>query len=159
MIIDTQKKVFAIQLRRMIALFLLVILISVILLLIKRHNTLFGMNKYHWAIIVGAIFVGLGVFEGLLNYCYIYFNDEKDKIVLRYFSLGYFNRVKKAIEFPKNELLSYQVYEYMKGYKKTLVLHRTRNDKDAKYPPVSLSILKKEEQDELLAALDQYKKY
>lgn len=143
----------------MVSLVVFAFAVIFILLVGKMPNTFLGLNKYNWAIVVLALFVAYNIVESMFQLWYIYFNDEKDKIVLRYFSLGYFNRMKRSIEIPKNELLSYQVYEYYYGYKKTIVLHQVRGGKEAKYPPVSLSILKKEELKQLFGALDSYKKY
>lgn len=159
MIIDTRKKVIAIQIRRMVTLLTFAVLIICVILIGKMPNTFLGFNKYHWSIIITAIYIGSLIFEGMLQLNYIYFNDEKEKIILRYFSLAYFNRMKKAIEFPKEELLAYQVYEYMNGYKKRIILHRIKNKKEAKYPPVSISILSKDEYHRMLESLNSYKKY
>lgn len=159
MTIDTHKKVISIQIRRMVTLLVFAVLIIVVILTGNRQNSFFGLNKYHWSIVISALYLISIAAESFLQFNYIYFSDEKNKLVIRYFSLGYFNRMKKSIEFPTEELLSYQIYEYMNGYKKQIVLHRVKNQKEAKYPPVSISILKKEEYSALRKALDSYKKF
>ncbi len=159
MTIDTKKKVIAIQIRRMITLLVFAILIICVLLIGKLPNTFLGLDKYSWSIVIAGLYLFAIISENIFQFNYIYFSDENNRLVLRYFSLGYFNRTKKSIEFPTDELLSYQIYEYMYGYKKRIVLHRIRNNKEAKYSPVSLSILSKEEYSQFIKALDSYKKF
>lgn len=143
----------------MVTLMVFAILIICVLLIGKEPNTFLGLDKYNWSILIAALYLIAIVAESFLQFNYIYFSDENNRLVLRYFSLGYFNRMKKSIEFPTDELLSYQIYEYMYGLKKRIVLHRIRNQKEAKYSPVSLSILSKEEYTQLLKTLDSYKKF
>lgn len=159
MIIDTRKRVISIQLRRMVSVLVFAIAIIIILLVGKLPNTVLGLNKYHWAVLVAGLYISSVVFESLLQYNYVYFNDETDKIIFRYFTLGYMSNVKKSIEIPKSELVSYQLYEYVKGYKKKIVLHQKRNQTDAKYPPVCLSILKEDELKMILESLDKIKQF
>lgn len=158
MTIDTRKKVITFQLRRMISLLVFAISVILVLLVGKMPNTFLGLNKYGWSIVILVVFVLSIVIEGLLQYHYIYFSDEKEKIVLRYFSLGYMNRVKKSIELPKNELQKYEITESLYGFKKKIVLHRVKNTTEAKYPSVCLSILNKKELAMLTKTLDSYKK-
>ncbi len=157
MIIDTRKKVIAIQLRRMITLIVFAILLTTILIVGKMPNTFLGLNKNNWALVVVVILIASIVLENTLQLNYIYFNDEKEKIIFRFFSLGYFNRSKQSIEIPKKEFLKCETHEYLKGYKKTITFHQVRNQKEAKYPPVSVSILSKTEFSNLVNRLGSYK--
>jgi hypothetical protein len=158
MILDIQKKVFSSHLRRMITFLAFAVIVLVIILVGKLPYTYLGFNKYQWAIVVCGVYILLVIYEGFKKLNYIYFSDEKNVITLRYFSLGYFSSKKNAIEIPKNEFLTYEIRTYFAGGKTNLILHRSVKNKDAKYPPVSLSLLNKKEIQQLTSVLDLYKK-
>ncbi len=154
MIIDTKKRVISIQLRRFLTLIGLMLVIMLVFILLKLPNKFLGFNKYHWALILGIIYVLSAIAEAFLEYTYILFSDEGNTIILRYFSLSFFNKKKQSIEIPKAEFTSYDVKDCLWGLKKKISLHRFYQNKEAKYPVVPLTILKKEELDQLIKSLD-----
>lgn len=158
MILDTQKKVFISHLRRLITLLVFAALVLVVILVGKLPYTYLGLNKYQWAIVMCAIYILMIIIEGILELNYIYFSDAKNVITLRYFSLGYFSSKKKSIEIPKSEFVTYEIRTTFRGAKTKIILHRSVKDKDAKYPPVSLSLLSKKEIQQITSVLDYYKK-
>ena len=156
MIIDTNNRVIRIQLRRLSTMIFCIFLIVTIMIIGKLPNTFLGLNKYQWALVIGAIYFVALILEGLLGINYVYFSDDSDKIVLRYFSLSYLSRIKRSIEIPKNEFSSYQLVEEYWGLKRKIILKRMFKKTEAKYPAVNISILKTEELIKLTTALDSY---
>lgn len=155
MLIDTRKKVIATQLRRMITMLIFVSII-IVLLTLKMPNTFLGLNKYNWAIVITAIYLIITISEGILELNYIYFSDNKNVLTLRYFPLGYFNRKKNMIEIPVHEFSKFEIRKMIFGLKQKLILYRKIKDKDAKYPPISISLLNKKERELLITALTHY---
>lgn len=155
MLIDTKKKVIATQLRRMITM-LLFALIIIVILVARLPNTFLGLNKYNWAILITAIYFASIIFESTLEFFYVYFSDDKHLLTFRFFSLGYFNRKKNLIEIPKNEFSKFEVKIMFFGLKQKLILYRKYKDKEAKYPPISITLLNKKEKESLIATLNQY---
>lgn len=158
MIVDTEKKVFLTHLRRLVILLVFGIGVLLVILLSKMPNTWLGLNKYQWALAMCAVFVLYAIAEGVLQLNYIYFSDEGDKITLRYFSLGYFNSRKNLIEMPKAEFVSYSIEKKIWGMKTKITLHRHIRNKEAKYPPVCLSLLSQEEIKKITTTLNRYNK-
>jgi hypothetical protein len=155
MTIDKQKKVIAIQLRRMITMVLFALLIIIILL---SHNlSILGLTKYDIALVITGIYFMSIIFESLYEFNFIYFSDIKKTLMLRYFSLSYLNQKKHSIEMPLAELSGFELKVSFYGMKQKLILYRKIKDKEAKYPPVSISILNKQEKEQLIAALNHYK--
>ena len=154
MIIDSKKRVITIQLRRLLSLIGILAVIIGIILLCKLPNTVLGLNKYHWAIVVAILYSISVIVDMLFEFTYIYYHDESDKIVFRFFSLAYFNRKKQSIEIPKSEFVSFILEESLFGYKKKIVLRRFYKNVEAKYPSIPLSILTKEQYAQLLMSLD-----
>jgi hypothetical protein len=156
MLIDTRKKVIATQLRRMITMLIFALSIIIVLLTGKMPHTFLGLNKYNWALVIAAIYLVVPIFEGILELYYIYFSDDKNVLTFRYFSLGYFNRKKNMIEIPVHEFSKFEIRKMIFGLKQKLILYRRIKDKDAKYPPISISLLNKKERESLITALSHY---
>lgn len=158
MVIDINRTVYKTQIRRFITLFTCAIAIITVVLVGDRNNTVLGLNKYSWALIIGLIYIIALVLESLLELNYVYFSDEKDDLVLRYFSMSVFNRKKNSIEIPKDAFAGYEFTRSLMGYKKSIKLIQRFKREDAKYPMVSLSGLNEKEFELLLSTLDKYKK-
>jgi hypothetical protein len=157
MTIDIQRTVIKTQLRRFITIIVFTLMIVIIILGGDRRNDFLGMDKYEWAMIAGAVYLLISIAESILELNYIYFSNEGDKIVLRYFSMSFFNKKKNSIEIARERFRGYILKKSLGGLKKKIILIQLIKNVDAKYPPVSLSALNKEQLSGLLTALDRYK--
>ena len=158
MIIDIKRSVIKIQLRRFITIFLFIALILAFLLTGIVHERLWGLTKYKWSMIIAGLYILVLIIDNLLEPYYIYFNDEGKKIILRFFSLGFFNRKKSSIEIPKDQLSGFEIKKSLFGLKQKLVLIQQVKNINAKYPAVCLWALSSTEKDNLLKALSSYSK-
>jgi hypothetical protein len=157
MTIDIQRTVIKTQLRRFITIVVFTLFVLIIILGGSLRNDILGINKYQWALMVGIAYFLVIIAEAMLELNYIYFSDEDDKIVLRYFSMSFMNRRKNLIEIPRDRFNGYILKKSLGGLKKKIILIQHIKNIDAKYPAVSLSALNKEQISKLLAALDRYK--
>lgn len=157
MTIDTQKRVIAIQLRRLAIMIFYIIVFLIIMLFLVYQTVYFGLKGYQWAILWTSLYLLELVVEGLLELKYIFFNDDTDRIILRYFSLGYFNRKKQSIEIPKSDFVGYTIKKSFFGLKKKIKLVRNVKTKEAGYPTVSLTILSAKQIKQLQSTLDMYR--
>ncbi len=157
MIIDLKRKVIKIQLRRFITLIVFIVLVLLVLLMLDYNQKYFGLSRYQLAIIFAAIYVAFVIYQAILELNYIYFSDQGDRIILRYFSMSFYNDKKQSIEIPKEAFCGYEIRTSLGGLKKKLILYERVNNKDAKYPPVSISALSKNQILNLIAALDRDK--
>lgn len=157
MTIDTSRTVIKVQLRRFLTLVAFICIVLAVMLLGNLQKEFFGLNKYHWALIVALIYAISLLVESWLELNYIYFSDEKDIIMLRFFSMSLLSKKKKSIEIPKNVFSGYQVQNKIFGLKKKIILKQLLKNTVVKYPPVSLTGLKLEEYKLLLKTLDTYK--
>lgn len=93
--------------------------------------------KYYAAgaiIIIAAIYIILH----LKKPYYFYFNDQGNKIVLRYYFAHPIKRKYKAIEVQKKYLAGYQIKSKLGGLSKYLILKVQSNKGTGNYPPISL---------------------
>ncbi len=158
MTLDSKKAVISIHLRRVIILLVAAIGAICIMLFGQQPQTFWGLTKYNWAIVVAIIYVITVVIDVLKGYNYVFFNDESDFIVLRYFSLSYANHKKKSIEIPKNDFVSYEIKTAYFGLQQQLILRRKVKGQEANYPPLSISILDKQGVELILGTLDKYQR-
>ncbi len=157
MTIDTQQKVIAIQLRRFLTMIFFILVFLVVMFFLDDDEKYLGMKKKYLLITLTGLYLVSLIIELFIGYKYIFFNDDTNKIILRYFSLGYINRQKQSIEIPKGELSGYEIENSFFGMKKKIVLIRTVKTKEARYPAVSLTILSKKQIDQLVTTLDRYR--
>jgi hypothetical protein len=154
MTINIQRTVIKIQLRRFLVVIVFVTLILAILLMGLIKDTFIYLTKYQWSLILAIGYLIYTAIDNYLEPYYIYFNDESSRIILRFFSLGLFNKRKQVIEIPKNEFVGFEVKTSFFHRKEKIILIRRVRNQNARYPAVSLSALSKQERKWLYGALN-----
>ncbi len=156
--LDIKRTIFKIQLRRFILAVVSVTLIILIVFLRYYEEKILGINKTLLIILLIGIYFGYIIIEMIRQPFYIFFTDEGDKLIFRYFSLSIFNRMKSSIEIPKNEFEKYDISKSAYGMKEKIIFFRKTKQGIAKYPPVSITALSKQEKEKLLNTLKRYVK-
>ena len=157
MTLDTQRNVIKNQLRRLVTIIIYAFFLTIIIFVGNKNTDVLGINQYQWALILTAVFAVPFILEAFLELNYIYFSDDDDRIVFRYFSMSFLNKKKNSIEIPKDRFKGYILTKSLMGYKKKITLMQRVKDIDAKYPAVSISALNKDQTARLIKALDRYK--
>lgn len=155
--IDIQRTILKKNLRAFILAIIFVVFVSLLLITYIYEDQLFGLTKYHLAIIFASIYVLYMVFNTLRQFHYIYFSDAGDRIVLRYFPMGAFTYKKNAIEIGKKEFVGYEIQKPLFGLREKLILKAKTGKGLAKYPAVSITALTKKEKESLFQVLDRIK--
>jgi hypothetical protein len=158
MILDIKRTILRKNLANLIT--TLVILIALVVLLFVPFNSdlIKGLSNNMLAVFVAVAYVINAFYNTFRNYNYIYFNDESDKVILRYFSPSIFTSKKNSIEIPKREFAGYELHSFFMRYKERLVLKRKTGKGIAAYPAVSITALSAGERYALLFTLNQLKK-
>ena len=157
MIIDIQRTVIKTQLRRFLTLIGFIILATLVILSGNFIEKFLGLSNIQWVLIVGGIYLLTIILEAFLELNYIYFSDEDNLIILRYFSMSVFNQRKNSIEIPKSVYSRYELKKSLFGVKTKIILYQRLKDKDVKYRGVSITGLNKNEIKVLTKTLDRYK--
>jgi hypothetical protein len=87
------------------------------------------------------------------KFMYIHYNDESEKIILRFFKIIPSTLDHHAIEIPKKTFVKFEVKKSFMGLREELVLVQRTKNGIAKYPPVSISILSDSQKTELKNSL------
>jgi len=158
MILDTKKTILRISMSNLIVTVAALIVIVVLLFVPFRSDLIKGLDNNLLAIFVAFAYVINVFYRNLRNYNYIYFSDESDKLILRYFPPNLFTSKKNSIEFPKKEFAGYELHSFFLRYREKLVLLRRTSKGIAKYPEVSITALNNDERHALLITLNQLKR-
>lgn len=94
---------------------------------------------------ISALVITGYFFMHLLGLYYIYFNDDQNKVVIRFYYAHPFMRTYKAMEIPKNQISGYQIKKSLFGMRKELTIQVQSFKGSGQYPQISLSLLGKTE--------------
>ncbi len=154
MVIDNKKTVTGLHIKR--RLLLLILLIALVLLIFK--DSFLGIDRAIYIIVLNSLYL-LYYFRGTIrDYNYIYYNDLGQKIIFKYYFLEPLKKVKKTIEIDKNTFYKFKFQKKLMGLRLYLLLYQQQNGGIAKYPPVSLGLLKKKEIEAIRESLMLYSK-
>jgi len=109
--------------------------------------------KYVICGILSVIFLIFYCFQYRMHYTYLYFSNNSKNLVFRFYSLRNFYGKPKTIEISKSSFLKYDIVTSFFSKKDSLVLYQKTAKGVAKYPPISLTLLGKNQKTELKRAL------
>jgi hypothetical protein len=154
MIIDNTKIVIRDRMMMYVMAISLTVAIPLICLSDYFNDPVLGISRELYVIIICAVYVIYNLYRFFLNLNFIYFNDQSEKIIFKYYSLRPFMQKRRSIEIVKGSFAKFEVNKDLTGRKKNLVLYQKINNKIAKYPSISISALNNEEYRNLLSALN-----
>lgn len=109
--------------------------------------------------VVLAIFAGVFLLAflivAMLNFQYIRIMEEKNKLILRYYSIFSLDRTYQAIEIPIEYLRKVEVFKLLFGLKWDLRFTVRIRQGIADYPPVSLSAVPFKDRKKVIEQLKQ----
>jgi hypothetical protein len=117
---------------------------------------LLGMGETFWTMILTGIYVFLAILPIILNYQFVFFSDDTDKIIFRYFTSGIVGGKKNSVEIDKRSFGGYNTENRFFGLIQSITLSHKFREGVAKYPPIYISALSKEEKVKIFKTLDLY---
>jgi hypothetical protein len=153
MTFDNTRTIISLRIRIFIATVLLLGYIVLAYLIEIIKFPLLGMSDTIWTVILVSIYLVLAFYPMALNYQYIYYSDDGDYIIFRYFTTGIVSGKKNSIEISKSSFAGYKKESAFFGLDKSLILYQQLTEGVAKYPPVYISILTRKERAKVLNSL------
>lgn len=134
MTFNNSKTIIGFRLKLFIATIILIayFLLAYVAKLIKFP--LLGMGDNFWTILLVACYVVLLFLPMILNYQYIYFSDDGDKIIFRYYTSGIISGSKNSVEIDKKTFTYYKVEKRLLGLVQSIILFQRLEEGVAKYP-------------------------
>ena len=167
MVFDNKKTTIRIYLRKMITAIVAVVLLMIILVSGWFENSVLGIPRYQWVILVALIYLVQAVISGFRKMNFFYFKDaganrqtdngkpdEGDRILLRYHPIHPLVQRKNAVQIPKTGLAGYEIRNTLLGLRRVIILRQHIRGKLATYPPISITSLNSREISLLTTSLD-----
>ncbi len=155
MTIDTVKEVMA---NRKVYYIIPIVTITIIMFFVLQlnANSILFKIKHYVIIATAAAFLLYAIHSGLKKLSYFYFNDDSEKIIIRHFSLYSFKKKHIAYEINKTSFAGYELRKKFAGIRKELIVSQRTKKGVFTYPPVSIGILKLEDEKRLISQLEKY---
>jgi hypothetical protein len=153
MTFDNSKTIISLRIRifAVTVIFLIYIVLTYIAKLIKYP--IIGMSDTTWTLFLTCLYFLIAFYPMFLNYQYIYFSDDGDNIIIRYFTAGILGGKKNSVEINKKSFEGYELKSRFFGILQSVILFQKLNERIAKYPPVYISILTRKEKTKVLNSL------
>lgn len=154
MTFDNSKTIIGVRIKLFIAtiLFLAYVALTYAAKLIKFP--LLGISDTVWTLILVAVYLVVAFLPMILNYQFVFFSDEGEKLVFRYFTAGIVGGRKNSVEISKRTFAGYKSETRLFGLVKSVLLFQQMGQGIAKYPPVYISALTKEQRSKLFSSLN-----
>jgi hypothetical protein len=158
MILDIRRTVIKKKLRSFFMTIAVILIIVLVLFTNLYDEDAVKVSKALMTVIIIGIYLLFILFNILRDFNYIYFNDEGDKLVLRYFSLSIFTQKKNSIEIPKRSFAGYTIKKSVVGLKEKLILLQQLENMIARYPAVSITALTSKQKSDIVNSLNRFSK-
>lgn len=117
---------------------------------------LLGMSQISWTILILGCFLVITFLPLILNYQYVYYSDEGESIIFRYFTTGIIEGNKNSIEINKRTFSGFTLEKRFFGLSQSITLYQRIKKDVAKYPPVFISALKRDDRERILKSLNSF---
>jgi hypothetical protein len=117
---------------------------------------LLGMSDSVWTLILVTIYLVIVFLPMFLNYQFFSYSDDGEKIVVRYFSTGMVGGKKNSVEIAKKTFSGYETESRFFGLIQSITLFQQYKEGVAKYPPIYISSLTREEKAKVFRSLNFY---
>lgn len=154
--IDNKRNTYRLWLSRMVTTIIFTVAILVIIFIPWFDNSETLLSKYHLVILIAIVYILLNLNNYLKRPYFVSYNDQGEMIVLRYYPLSLFTSQKHSIEIPKKQLLKFELQTFYFGSQQMIVLYQHFRNKVAKYPPISLSAVDKQDRERIIQSLNKY---
>lgn len=156
MTFDNSKTIISLRIKLFGAtvVFLTYIALAYVIKLIKFP--FLGISDTALTVALVGIYLFIAILPMVLNYQFVFFSDDTEKIVFRYFTSGIVGGRKNSVEIDKRSFGGYKIDSRFFGLIKSITLFQQFKEGVAKYPPVYISALSSAERTKLIKALNLY---
>ena len=156
--VDNKRNTYRIWLSRLVITIVFTLAILLILFLPWFDNSEGGLTKYHAIILISMVYIFINLYNYLKRPYFVSYNDSGEMLIIRFYSLSLFNSQKHSIEIPKKQLVKFELETFLFGSQQRIILFQHFRSRVAKYPPIPLSAVDKEDQQRIIQSLSKYVK-
>ena len=156
MTFDNSKTIISLRIKLFAATVILLAYLAMAYVIELIKFPLLGIGETPWTIVLVAVWLFLAFMPMALNYQYIKYSDEGEFIIFRYFTAGIVGGKKNSVEINKATLSGYKTETRFFGLIQSLILFQKLQQGVAKYPPIYISALTREEKAKVFNSLDRH---
>ena len=159
MTIDTGKRTIRLQVQKQMFAVLVGILFAICYFPAPRNfldTHLFSHYLVSCSFIVLYVLYQLYFWVRDISYLYANYDVLQGMLCIRYFRILPMVNAKRAIELPQKELLKYEVEKRWYGLRHYVRIWQQHGSELYVFPPFSISLLRKQEKQQLFALLEKY---
>jgi len=139
MVVENTNTAFKIWLRNLISTIVLATCLIVLYMTTLLEEPVVGIGRIHVTIFLSVIYLYLVLFPWILKYQFIYISDEDQKLIIKYYTIGFLPGTRKTIEFPIREFSKFEINRSFFNLRESVVIYRKIKKGIAKYPPIYFS--------------------
>jgi hypothetical protein len=109
-----------------------------------------------WTLILVAVYLFIAFIPILRNFQFVFYSDEAENIVFRYFFAGIVGGKKNSVLITKKSFAGYKIESKYFGLSDSIILFQKMGQGIAKYPPVYISALSRDQKNKLFESLNKY---
>ncbi len=156
MTIDIRRTVIKKKLRSFFTSILVLLIIVLVLFTNVYKEEMLKIDKVLLTVIIAGLYILTILFNVIREFNYIYYSDDGEKIVFRYFSLSVFTQKKNSIEIPKRLFAGYKLEKSFIGLREKIVLLQQLENRIARYPAVSITALDSRQKKSIIDSLNKF---
>jgi hypothetical protein len=156
MTFDNSRTIYSLRIKLFAATVVLLAYLALTFVAKLIKYPILGVNETGWTLILIAAYLFVAFLPLALNYQFIFFSDDSDLIVFRYFNAGIVGGRKNSVEINKMSFSGYKIETRFFGLIQSITLFQKFQEGVAKYPPVYISALSREEKARVIKSLNMY---
>jgi hypothetical protein len=158
MTFDNSKTIIGFRIRLFFVTIIALAWIAVVYLIKMIKFPLLGIDDGIWTLLVVIIWIVVAFMPMIRNYQFVFFSDDGESIIFRYFNAGIVGGKKNSVEINKRTFTGYKSESKFFGLSRSIILFQKLGQGTAKYPPVHITALTREQRAKVFHTLDIYAK-
>lgn len=156
MTFDNSKTIISLRIWLFFATIILIAWIIVAYIAKMINFPLLGLSETVWTLALVGIYLIVILLPMIRNIQFVFFSDEGETIVFRYFHAGMVGGKKNSVSIPKNSFAGFKAEKKNLGLSSGIILFQRIGQGIAKYPPIYITAIPKEQKEKMLKLLDRY---
>ncbi len=141
MTFDNSKTIISLRIKLFFATMLLIAWLIVAYIAKIIDFPLLGLSETVWTLILVGIYLVILLLPMVRNIQFVFFSDEGENIVFRYFLAGMVGGKKNSISIARNAFAGYKTEKKYLGLSTSIILFQKIGQNIAKYPPIYITAL------------------
>jgi hypothetical protein len=117
---------------------------------------LLGIGSFVWTLFITVGFLLVILFPVFLKYHYVFYSDEGNEIIFRYFTTGVVEGKKNSIEISKKTFSGFTLEKKFLGLIQSITLFQRLKEGVAKYPSIYISGLNRKDKEKIVSSLNSF---